>query len=648
MNEKGFKADRVVQHKAGVTCNLVIFSDFDSEIEFTEVGGIIQLPHKFELKGHEVPQIYNDPLLARVSSLLASFLSVDTSATEKKGTCQPTVQFSQFTQCGMKTVMDDNQLRSIILNPFFKGYPICNALELAHHFMVRLAGLDKIECVMFIHLILTKLFPTLFVRSKVGKTYVSMVAQDYLTAFKAYPEPIRVQLQQAIAKGQGVNIPLEGPGSEYLPKRLVRGIPITVGMVKTVTLDVLLEYIAKCRAARGEDLQNSSAFTSDYTFGGFHTKRYILAEVLSHLIAVLGKYHKIVINAKKSMLDVVCAIAKIFVNHVFYVRGQALAPKDVARFPNVHTITTIFNCADCLVIDMELPPLVSKGKRDTALSITRGWDDDVKERVALYRSLKAAAVVVAGRLYYEIPGLFAYSYFPHSLSGYYSTVDWATVVGDDLRSQLKPLIADFTPSGEGGKTCAFWTKSYNINRNRTFYALTLSGMDGIMSYERVSPPLEVEDGKGGKTVIPAVKERRYLTSYYRPYVGEAETTEGLLPAEIQLVNGVEPNEDDKKYVKDDMSAGLAHLTMVDVSPSSTAAPFVSIPSAVSTLGGTVVPKMISSAPKLPVGTPKLSAPVIAPTSSSSSTSTLTTTLAGEKDMFDGAVMDMGMDLGTDI
>jgi len=565
LNEHGFIAERWIEMKGEQTVVKVHFSDGETKLIFDEVCNIIVLPDKITIPGIEMPKLVVHSLFARLASLLASFLKVDSSNTETKGQCLPSVQFLSFTQCGMKTVLNDNQIRTITTMSFFKNYPICNSLELAHMFMVRLNAMQPSDALMFIHLILTRLFPNMFLSRNVEKVAISKVAPDFAKAFRPYPPAIQRLLKKAMMDKKGLDMPVDSP---YLPQRLSAGIPVLTSSVKQVTLDVLLEYIPKARAARGEDMQNSSAFTSDYIFGGFHNKRYILAETLAHIVAVVyKKYPRIGIKAKKSVLDIVCAISKSFPDVVFYVEGQPLNTKDVARFPRVFTKPTLDACEELLLIDLDLPPLVPKGSKEVATTAIAGWDIAVKRKVALYMDrLKADACIIASRVYDSIKNMWAYSYASHSLAGYYSTFDWAQVASPTMQKQLAPITVDFTVKSlpEDPKVTAFWMKSYRINKCRTFYALTLSGVQGLMAWA----------DPGEKEVV-----YRYLTNYYREYTTEGEGVENLTPAEIALNDDAELHVSDEGIVAHDKvdDPALMKISVKKSAPSSTSGSQTNLP-----------------------------------------------------------------------
>lgn len=296
------------------------------------------------------------------------------------------------------------------------------------------------------------------------------------------------------------------------------------------------------------------------------------------------------------MLDLICSLSKVFVNTVFYVLGQPLNVKDTARFPNVKTMQVPTSYDGAMVIDLDLPPLLAKGNREQAVKVIEGFDVHVLDKIRLYcQKMHAGDCIIASRVYEAIPKTFAYSYMPHALAGFYSTVDWATMARPELLPQLRPITVNWTDraTGKEPRSTQFWNKSYKINRDRTFYALTLSGVQGLMSWEDKVPDPTQE----GKFVF----KRRYLTNFYKEYTGEQETVEQLTPAEIALTEEAEEHRSDDAIVSDDILdlKELADLTFIEDVPSSTMSSVGKLPSSTDVEKTTLlpIPKSGTSTPK---------------------------------------------------
>lgn len=608
---------RYVEGKGVKTKVIVEFADENNKVIFEEIAGIMQLPSNLRLEGVDMPKIVSNPLFARMAAFLSSFVRVDNSNTEAKGTCRSSVTFLSFKQCGMRTELTDSSINTILGHVFFKGYPICNGLELAHHFMLRLAQMKPTDAVFFIQLVLTRLCPSIFDTQKLGITAISAVKPMFKDCFVPYPPALVSLIVQEYAVKYRIDMDMDSP---FLPQRLSRGIPLVVGTIKNVTLDAILEYIPKARVARGEDLENSSAFTSDYVFGGFHDKRYILAEILAHIVRIVrNNYQVIVVVAKKSVLDIVCSISKITPHVIFYVVGPAMTDKNKGRFPNVKTLNVLHSCSGGLVIDMGLPELVSKGSRDSADVLLADYKDSVANRLSYYRTLNAKEVILAARQYMPLKDFFSYSYFPHSLSGFYSTFDWKECKTDVLL-ELKPITVNWALKVDMATKEAvpgayeFYELSYLINKRRTFYALTLSGVDGLMAFTNVISVVDdtlsavaSADGKDAKVAPKLLERKQYLTNFYREYSGEKDIIELESPGQLSLLGDVGESTSDEQLVQDDVVQGLVGVKLL---PQNTNGPAPNINTNTVVPPLQPLPRLQAPAPIAPINRAPVTAPPI--------------------------------------
>jgi len=238
---------------------------------------------------------------------------------------------------------------------------------------------------------------------------------------------------------------------------------------------------------------------------------------LSHLVHVVSKFAKTIFVASDgSVLDILLALSCHFRNTQFVTVGPAMNEKDKGRYPRVKTVAAATALHSAVVIDLALPQLATKQKKQSAQEATKDYETDIRDRFNHYLEGGAKKIILCARLYRDIRNsdgsksvYWMYSYFPHALAGYVTNFD------------LAQDLPDAHTAAELGVLEVKWDTWFRtvivINKLRTFFSLTMSHMDCVRGYELAG-------------------KKYYIRHYYRQILPDPEVVTDLTVAQKVLVD----------------------------------------------------------------------------------------------------------------